>query len=186
VAGWTLQDFNTYRDAKRGSVGRLNPGVEGRVVDPVTGEVLPVGEQGLLELMAPQLGDGKTWMRTTDLAVLDEDKFLWIKGRADNAIVRGGFKVIPDDVVQALEAHPAIREAAVLGVPDDRLGQAPVAAYRLRAGAQAPDEAELKGFLKERLLPYQVPVRLLCVEDFPRTPSMKISQPDLRAMFFTG
>ena len=183
VAGWTLGDFKAHHKAKRGSVGRLNPGVEGRVVDRETGEVLAPGEVGLLELKAPQLGDGKSWMRTTDLAVLDADGFLWIKGRFDNAIIRGGFKILPDDVVRALEQHPAVREAAVVGLADPRLGQTPAAAYIVRAGATPPSETELREFLKTRLLPYQAPTRLMRVDDFPRTPSLKVSQPDLKALF---
>ncbi|MBV9996368.1 MAG: long-chain fatty acid--CoA ligase [Caulobacteraceae bacterium] len=183
VAGWTLADFKAHHQDKRGSVGRLNPGVEGRIVNPDTGEVLAHGQEGLLELRAPQLLDGKTWVRTMDVCVLDADDFLWIKRRYDNAIVRGGFKVMPDDVVRSLEQHPAIREAAVVGVRDDRLGQVPVAAFRVRSGASAPSEAELKEFLRTRLMPYQVPARFLAVEDFPRTPSMKVSQPDLKALF---
>src|SRR5690606_39636688 len=134
---------------------------------PETHEVLPAGAEGLLELRSAQLGDGTSWVRTTDLAVLDADGFLWINGRADNAIIRGGFKVHPDDIVRAMEQHPAIREAAVVGVRDERLGQTPAAAYILRAGAAAPSEEELREFLKARLLPYQVPTRLMCVEDMP-------------------
>ena len=183
VAGWTLGDFKEHHKTKRGSVGRMNAGVEARVVEPETGEPLALGAEGLLELKAPQLGDGKSWIRTTDLAVLDGDQFLWINGRYDNAIIRGGFKVFPDDVVRALEAHPAIREAAVVGIPDPRVGQVPVTAYILRSGAAAPSPDELGVFLREKLLPYQVPTRFLQVAELPRTPSMKVSQPDLKALF---
>jgi acyl-coenzyme A synthetase/AMP-(fatty) acid ligase len=183
VAGWTLSDFKAHHKDKRGSVGRLNPGVAARVVDPETGAPLPLGQEGLLELKAPQLGDGMSWMRTTDLAVLDADNFLWINGRADNAIIRGGFKVLPDEVVRAIEAHPAIREAAVVGLPDPRLGQVPAAAYIVRSGARPPSEAELREFLRDRLLPYQAPTRLMQVTELPRTPSLKVSQPDLKALF---
>jgi len=183
VAGWTLSDWRQHYQEKRGSVGRLNPGVEARVVEPETGTVLPFGAEGLLELKAAQLGDGRSWMRTTDLAVLDAERFLWIRGRYDNAIIRGGFKVLPDDVVRALEQHPAVREAAVVGLPDARLGQAPVAAYLLRSGQSEPSDVELRAFLKERLLPYQVPVRFRRVDELPRTPSLKVSQPGLKALF---
>lgn len=185
VAGWTLGDFKIHQKDKRGSVGRLNPGIEARIVDRETGAVLALGDEGLLELKAPQLGDGSAWMRTTDLGVLDADRFLWINGRYDNAIIRGGFKILPDDVVRALETHPSIREAAVVGLPDPRLGQTPVAAYILRAGVAAPSEDDLRNFLREHLLPYQVPTLLMQVRELPRTPSLKVSQPDLKALFAT-
>lgn len=182
-AGWTLEDFRRYRTEKRGSVGRINPGIKARIVDPDTGEELPRGEQGLLEILASHLGDGKNWLRTTDLAVLDADDFLYIKGRADNAIIRGGFKIIPDDVVRAIESHPDVLEAAVVGLADPRLGQVPVAAYLVKSGREALTPDALKDYLRDRLLPYQVPVRLLAVDQLPRTPSMKVSQPELRKLF---
>jgi acyl-CoA synthetase (AMP-forming)/AMP-acid ligase II len=183
AAGWTLEDFKSSWKTKRGSVGRVNPGAEARTIDPETSEVLPAGELGLLQLRAPNIGDGKNWVGTNDLAIVDADNFLWIKGRHDNAIIRGGFKILPDDVIKALEAHPAIREASVVGLPDRRLGEIPVAAYIVRAQHQAPTEEELRTFLRERLMPYQVPVRLKAMPDMPRTPSMKVSLPALRALF---
>jgi len=179
VAGWTLPDFKAYGATRRGSVGRMNPGIQGRIVDPETGVPLPYGEKGLLELRAKHLGDGESWVRTTDLARMDEEQFLWILGRADNAIIRGGFKIIPDDVVNAIQSHPAVLEACVVAMPDARLGQVPGAGYRVRSGMSVA-EPELRSFLRERLTPYQVPVQLLEVEDFIRTPSMKPSQPELR------
>jgi len=183
VAGWTLDDFKAHWGTKRGSVGRLNPGVEAHAVDPESGAALPDGEQGLLELRAPNVGDGRGWVRTTDLAVVDADNFLWIRGRHDGAIVRGGFKILPDDVVKAIQGHPAVREASVTGLKDRRLGEVPVAAWIARRGVEVPDEEGLKAWLKERLMPYQVPVRLIRVEDMPRTPSMKVDLVALRGLF---
>lgn len=183
VAGWTLDDFKAHWTEKRGSVGRLNRGAEARVVDPDNGAELAAGEEGLLELRAPNIGDGRAWVRTTDLATIDADRFLWIHGRHDGAIIRGGFKILPDDVVGALQSHPAIREAAVTGIEDARLGTVPVAAWIARAHVDPPGEDELRAWLKEKLLPYQVPVRLLRVAELPRTPSLKVSQPDLKALF---
>ena len=183
VAGWTLESFRArYRD-KEGSVGQLNAGIDGRIVDADTGQALPFGEEGVLELRGGQLGSGSEWIRTTDRAVLDEDRYLWIRGRADHAIIRGGFKVHADDVVTALHGHPAIREAAVVGIEDRRLGQAPAAALILKDDQPAPSDEELASFLRERLLPYQVPVRFLFVEDFPRTPSMKPALVALQGLF---
>ena len=181
VAGWTMSDFKKYGSERIGSVGRMNPGIEGRVVDTETGEPLPFGEKGLLELRASHLGDGKNWIRTTDLARMDEKNFLWILGRADNAIIRGGFKIIPDDVVKAIESHPDVLEACVVALADPRLGQVPAAGYRVRTGHAVTEEA-LRAFLREKLTAYQVPTKLLEVADFPRTPSLKPSQPELKKL----
>jgi long-chain acyl-CoA synthetase len=181
VAGWTMHDFKKYGASRIGSVGRMNPGIEGRIVDPETGVPLAYGEKGLLELRADHLGDGKSWIRTTDLARMDEEQFLWIMGRADNAIIRGGFKIIPDDVVRAIESHPDVLEACVVALPDERLGQVPAAGYRLRSGHSLA-EADLRAFLRERLTAYQVPTKLLAFDDFPRTPSFKPSQPEVRKL----
>lgn len=183
VAGWTLDDFKAHWREKRGSVGRLNAGAEARVVDPDSGAPLPAGDEGLLELRAPNVANGRDWVRTTDLATVDGDRFLWIRGRYDGAILRGGFKILPDDIVKAMQAHPAIREASVTGLKDRRLGEIPVAAWIARQGVEAPDAESLREWLKERLMPYQVPVRLLRLDDFPRTPSLKVDLPALRALF---
>ncbi len=183
VAGWTLDDFKNHWRDKWGAVGRLNAGVEARIVDPESQQPVADGAEGLLELRAPNVGDGATWVRTTDLAVLDSDRFLWIKGRFDGAIIRGGFKILPDDVVKAMQEHPSVLEAAVVGIPDPRLGQVPVAAYIVRASAPPITPDQLKAWLKQMLLPYQVPVVLKQVDELPRTPSLKVSQPQLKEMF---
>jgi acyl-CoA synthetase (AMP-forming)/AMP-acid ligase II len=177
VAAWTLADHQRYWTDKRGSVGRANPGAQLRVVDGDRTPLAP-GEQGLLEVKPAQLGAGVDWIPTTDLARIDEDGFLWILGRADQAIIRGGFKVMPDDVRAALESHPAVRGAAVVGRPDPRLGETPVALIELRAGATA-GQAEVATFLQNRLARYEIPTEILIVDDIPRTPSGK---PDLAAV----
>jgi long-chain acyl-CoA synthetase len=182
VAGWTIGDFKKYHKHKRGSVGRMNPGVEAQIVDPQSGATVPFGTEGLLALRAAHLGDGASWVRTTDIAKMDADGFLWILGRHDNAIIRGGFKIAPNDIVCAMEAHPAILEASVVGIADARLGQVPAAAYIVKTGAKL-NQNEFRDFLRSRLLPYQVPVHLLETSDLPRTPSMKVSQPELRKLF---
>jgi acyl-CoA synthetase (AMP-forming)/AMP-acid ligase II len=183
VAGWNIDDFRQYWSEKRGAVGRVHGDIEARVVDPENGAMLPFGAEGLLELKGKQLDNGMQWLRTTDRAVLDKDRFLWIRGRADNAIIRGGFKVHPDDVVKAINQHPSVRESAVVGVPDERLGEVPAAAIILKVGETPPEADAMKAFLKEKLIAYQVPVHFRFVEDFPRTPSMKPSAPGLKALF---
>jgi long-chain acyl-CoA synthetase len=183
VAGWTLEDHRRWAPSKRGSVGRAHPGCELRVVDPVDGRVVPPGQQGLLEAKSSQLGEGSGWTRTTDLAIIDGDGFLWIKGRADNAIIRGGFKIIPGEVVEVLERHPSVREASVVALPDERLGQVPVAAVELEAGAPAVDAEALRLFAREHLTSYQVPKEIRVVERLPRTASLKVSEGEVRALF---
>ena len=185
VAGWTIEDFRAHWAEKRGSVGRLNPGVEAVIADSESGATLGPGETGLLKLRAPNIADGSSWVQTTDLAMLDADQFLWIKGRFDGAIIRGGFKILPEDVVKAIEAHPAVREAVVVGVTDLRLGEVPVAAWIAKAQAAQLSEEDLRAWLRERLLPYQVPVQLRQVGTLPRTASMKVSLPAIRALFDT-
>ncbi|MCV7154620.1 class I adenylate-forming enzyme family protein [Mycolicibacterium pyrenivorans] len=182
VAGWTLADHQKYWRDKRGSVGRANPGARLRVVDD-DGVPQEPGQPGLLEVIPAQMNSTTTnqttqWLRTTDLARIDADGFLWILGRADQAIIRGGFKVMPDDVRAALEGHPAVQSAAVIGLPDPRLGETPVALVELRATATA-DRDELVEYLRTRLARYEIPTEIVVVDSIPRTPSGK---PDLTAV----
>jgi long-chain acyl-CoA synthetase len=183
VASWSLRAFREYWSKKRGAVGRIHKSMEARVVDPETGAERPFGEEGVLELKGFAVAQDDAWVRTTDRAVLDADRFLWIRGRADNAIIRGGFKIHPDEVVDVLQQHPAVLEASVVGVPDRRLGQVPVAAVILRAGATAPSDAELGDWVRSKLIAYCAPVAFRIVEELPRTPSLKVSTPAVRALF---
>ena len=178
VAGWTLAEYREHWQSKRGSVGRASPGARLRVVDAEFGTPLPVDQPGLLEVKPAQLGPDADWLRTTDIARIDADGFLWILGRADQAINRGGFKVMPDDVRAALERHPAVAGASVVGLPDPRLGETPVALVELRTGASATAD-ELLEFLDVRLARYEVPSEVVIVDAIPRTPSGK---PDLTAV----
>lgn len=171
VAGWTLTDYEKYWRVKRGSVGRANPGAQLRVVGD-DGETLEPDRVGLLEVKPGQLGPSATWMRTTDMARIDADGFVWIVGRADQAIIRGGFKVMPDDVRVALEGHPAVAGAAVVGRPDERLGETPVAMVELRA-AEYTDADALAEYLRTRLARYEIPTEIAVVDTIPRTPSGK-------------
>ena len=181
VAGWTLADWQRFGEAKAGSVGRPNAGVRVQIVDH-TGEEMARNEVGLLEVQAPQLST-PGWLRTTDLARMDEDDFIWIVGRADDVIVRGGFKVATNAVRDVIAAHPAVLDACVIGLPDRRLGQVPVAAVELRPDAEPVRSEDLTAWARQRLSGYQVPVEIRIVDQLPRTPSMKISQAAIRSLF---
>jgi acyl-CoA synthetase (AMP-forming)/AMP-acid ligase II len=163
-------------------VGRPNDGVKVRVVDGEEGREVRRGEVGLLEVQALQL-DRAGWVRTTDLVRMDDDDFIWIVGRADDVIVRGGFKVATTEVRDVLASHPGVNDACVIGIPDRRLGQVPVAAVELRDDAVPVSVDDLVKFARDRLSGYQVPVEIRIVDSLPRTPSMKVSQGELRALF---
>ncbi|MFD9391080.1 class I adenylate-forming enzyme family protein [Streptomyces sp. NPDC060000] len=182
VAGWTLPLHERWWRRKAGSAGRAFHGVELRVTGE-DGAELPVGRTGRLEVRTEQsTGGGRTWARTSDLARIDADRFVWIEGRADDAIIRGGFKVQPETVRRALETHPAVREAAVVGLPDARLGEVPVAAVEAEPGQPAPDTAELVAHCRGRLTPYEVPAHIVLLDALPRTPSSKVGRMELLAL----
>ncbi|MFJ8025447.1 class I adenylate-forming enzyme family protein [Streptomyces sp. NPDC096311] len=185
LAGLTMADRRRWGSAKRGSVGRPHPGVELRILDPDDGHELEAGQVGVLLARAPQIAGTEPggWARTNDLARLDADGFLFIEGRVDDVIIRGGFKVDPSAVADVLRLHPDVADAAVVPLSDPRLGQVPVAAVVLRPSRQERPGEELEGALqdwvRERLVPYAVPVRIRAVQALPRTPTMKIAQRQL-------
>jgi acyl-CoA synthetase (AMP-forming)/AMP-acid ligase II len=182
VAGWNLADHAEFWESKRGSVGRAHAGSELRVVDEVDHRVLGADEVGLLEVKAGQLGGVGGWIRTTDLARIDADGFVWILGRADQAIIRGGFKVRPDDVRAAIESHPGVRGAAVIGVADSRLGAVPVAVVEVREATGQLTTQDLLDHLATRLAPYELPTEIRFVDVLPRTDSGKVDLEGVRAI----
>lgn len=134
---------------KRGAVVRVLADVTARMVDPDCGTILQPGVEGILELQGSQLGTGflvggTAWLRPTGRAVIDAGRFLYM---------RRGFKIHPGDVLAALRQHPAVREAAVVGVPDEPLGAVPAAALNLREGHAAPETDTPKAWLRARPLP---------------------------------
>jgi acyl-coenzyme A synthetase/AMP-(fatty) acid ligase len=184
LAGWNLGDRKTWGATKRPSVGRLHPGVEARVLDPQTHDVLPVGQTGLLCFRTPHsVGAGpEDWVRTNDLGRVDADGFLFVDGRADDIINRGGFKVSGGTLKNVLEAHPAVREAAVVGLPDERLGEVPGALVVTPGGAEDPSDADLDAWVRSKLPPYYAPTVLRRADAIPRNGAMKIVRPAVLAL----
>jgi acyl-coenzyme A synthetase/AMP-(fatty) acid ligase len=181
VATWSLDDYKRFHAERLDATGRIRPSVaHARVRDPNGGEILALGETGILELRVHRVGS--EWLATTDLAHLDADGFLYLHGRADDVIMRGGFKITPDIVIGALRRHPAVRDAAVVGIADRRLGQVPVAVVELRASHRV-DETQLISFVRESLPAYFAPTAIRIVSALPRTPAMKIDRGAVRALF---
>jgi long-chain acyl-CoA synthetase len=168
---------------KFGSVGRPIAGAELRVIDPDTGQALSPGQEGILEVMVPRMGPA--WIRTSDIAVIDADGFMYHRGRADGAIMRGGFKILPESIERVLLLHEAISAVAVLGLPDRRLGQVPAAAIQLKPGVERPEVADLEAHVRRHVYATHVPAAWRIVEELPRTPSLKIDRPAVRRLFET-
>jgi acyl-coenzyme A synthetase/AMP-(fatty) acid ligase len=184
LSGWTLELKREFGASRPGSVGRPRPGVNIRIVDRQSGQPVSPGTEGLIEVRSAQTvaRGNEGWVRTTDLGRSDDEDFLWITGRADGAINRGGFKMLPETIEEALLAHPDVVAAGVVGLKDERLGQVPVAGVEVRPGAGVSEDGLLE-WARERLLRYQVPVRVRIVSALPRTPSMKVSRPGVAELF---
>lgn len=181
VTAMTPELHAEWGERKFGSVGRAIPGAQIRVVDPASGAELPAGQEGLLEVVSPRIGP--EWIRTSDIAVIDADGFMYHRGRADSAIMRGGFKLVPDTIERALQLHPAVGSAAVIGRTDRRLGEVPVAAVQLKRGASWPGAEALDEHLRRHLPATHIPVTFLEVEELPRTQSMKLDRTALKRIF---
>lgn len=181
VAGWTLGLYRDLGAKKDGSVGRLRDDVEARIVDVSDANDLPFGQIGILVLRSPRWGPD--WIPTTDLGSLDEDRFLWIHGRSDEAIIRGGFKVLPEKVAEILRMDPQVRDAAILAIEDPRLGAVPLAIVEMVDPTHLPSVETLCDLVRQNSPAYNIPAAFEFVASLPRTPSLKISRPALRSAF---
>jgi acyl-CoA synthetase (AMP-forming)/AMP-acid ligase II len=179
IVGWNAEDARTFGETKLGAVGRPHDGVELRIDE--LGE-LHVRTRATSAGYADGSGlddriteDG--WFRTGDIARIDGDGFLWIEGRVSDLINRGGLKVFPAEVEEVLLLSPLVQECAVVGVPDDRLGEVPWAFVV----ASDDDVSTLRSFARARLSPYKVPVRFVGVTALPRNEIGKVLAADLVA-----
>jgi long-chain acyl-CoA synthetase len=185
IVGWNAADARAHGDDKLGSVGRPHEGVLVRVVDE-SGAEASADAAGELWVRTPamisgyadgtDLGDRLSpdgWFRTGDVARIDPDGFVWIEGRVSDMVNRGGLKVYPAEVEEVLRLDPAVTDAAVVGVPDDRLGEVPWAFVVTRSGAP-PDGEALAGLCRQHLAPYKVPVRFEHVAALPRNEVGKV------------
>ncbi|GAA1916009.1 long-chain-fatty-acid--CoA ligase [Nocardioides marmoribigeumensis] len=186
--------FNrSFEDRRFLSIGKPIWGVEVVVVDG-DGRRLPRGAEHVGELVvrghnvmkgyrnnpeatAEALRDG--WLHTGDLGYEDEDGYLFVVDRLKDLVIRGGYNVYPREIEEVLYAHPAISEAAVIGRPDDRLGEEVVAVVVLRPGAEAT-EADVIAFCKARLAAYKYPREVRLVPDLPKGSTGKILKKELR------
>ncbi|MGY1714097.1 long-chain fatty acid--CoA ligase [Geodermatophilus sp. SYSU D01106] len=190
-----IATFNRSAEERRVlSIGKRLWGCEVRVVDGQDVE-LPRGPEHVGEIvlrghnvMKGYLGRPDAtaeamrggWFHTGDLGYQDDDGFFYIVDRKKDLVIRGGFNVYPREIEEVLHEHPAIREAAVIGRPDERLGEEVVAFVSLRPGATA-EPADVIAFCKERLAAYKYPRDVTVVDELPKGPSGKVLKTELRS-----
>jgi long-chain acyl-CoA synthetase len=173
------------RERKAGSIGTPIRGVEMKVVGE-HGEEAPVGEVGEIVVRGPNVMKGywnrpdataevlrEGWLYTGDMARMDEDGYFFIVDRKKDMIIRGGYNVYPREVEELLYEHPAVREAAVVGIPHEELGEEVAAAVALKEGASASAD-ELREFVKGQVAAYKYPRTIWFVEELPKGPTGKI------------
>lgn len=170
------------------TVGRIHPYVEVKIAD-ADGKTVPRGTQGELLTRGYSVMRGywndpeKTreaideagWMRTGDLAIMDDDGYCRITGRVKDMIIRGGENVYPREIEEFLYRHPAVQDAQVFGVPDARYGEEVCAWIRLRAGAAIAEE-DIRAFCKGEIAHYKIPRYVRFVDEYPMTVTGKIQK----------
>jgi acyl-CoA synthetase (AMP-forming)/AMP-acid ligase II len=192
-----------HRDAARpdrlASAGTLLAGAEVRVVDPATGQDVTAGQPGEFWFRSAQRMMGylnrpedtaeaiteEGWLRSGDIGHVGDGGFLYVSDRVKDMIITGGENVYSPEVEQAVAEHPAVAEVAVIGVPDDRWGEAVKAVVALRPGQQATGP-EIIEFARERLAHYKCPSTVDITGALPRNPSGKVLKRTLRAPYWEG
>ena len=176
-----------------GTVGKVMPHQEQKIVDPATGSTLPRGEHGELcyrgyHVMrgyynnpeaTHQTIDSAGWLHGGDMAVMDENGYVQITGRIKDMICRGGEKIFPREVEEFLFTHPKIAEAYVIGVPDGYYGEQVMAWVKVKPN-QTMSEQELQAFCQGQIMSYKIPRCVKFVDDFPKTITGKVQKYKMR------
>lgn len=175
-----------------GSIGLPWPDTDCRIIDPATGEALPQGEVGELAVKGPQVMKGywnrpedtaavlrDGWLLTGDMGYMDEEGYFYIVDRKKDMIIAGGYNIYPREVEEVLFEHPAIQEAAVIGVPDPYRGETVKAFVVFKQGQQASEE-ELEQHCRQRLAAYKIPRQYEVRADLPKTMVGKVLRRQLQ------
>src|SRR4051812_766042 len=187
-----VASFNhPHRVRKPGTIGTPIEGVEMRAVDD-DGNAVGRGEVGEIAIRGENVMKGYWnradatadvmkggWFHTGDMATVDEDGYFFIVDRKKDMIIRGGYNVYPREIEEVLYEHPAVSEAAVVGVPDPSMGEEVGAAVVLKPGAEASAD-EIRAFVKERVAAYKYPRRVWFPDDLPKGPTGKILKRDIQ------
>ncbi|MEA2682362.1 MAG: fatty-acyl-CoA synthase [Chloroflexota bacterium] len=176
-----------------GTVGRVHPHIEVKVVDPGSGTIVPRGEGGELctRGYSVMLGywnneeatalaiDAAGWMHTGDLATMDDEGYVNIVGRIKDMVIRGGENIYPREIEEFLYTHPDVSDVQVIGVPSEKYGEEVMAWVKLREGATATGD-DLTGFCKNRIATYKIPRYWKFVDEYPMTITGKIQKFKMR------
>jgi acyl-CoA synthetase (AMP-forming)/AMP-acid ligase II len=174
------------------SIGKPLPDIEVKIVDEEGKELPPLGVGEILargprvmagywkdEEKTSQVMTSDGWLRTSDMGWMDEEGYIYLSGRADDMIIRGGENISPDEVEDALHSHPKVEEVAVIGVPDVEWGQEPRAVVVLKKGESAGPE-EIMEYCRTRLAGFKRPRSVVFVDALPRNPMGKVLRKKLR------
>jgi len=189
----TQTNTDTPFDKRVSTVGKVHPHQEIKIIDPVTGLVVPRGKKGELctrgysvmlgywndEEKTKQAIDSARWMHTGDLATMDEEGYINIVGRIKDMIIRGGENIYPKEIEEFLRTHPKVNDAQVIGVPDEKYGEAVMAWIIVNDGVKITEE-ELIEFCKDTIAHYKIPRYFKFVDECPKTVTGKIRKVEMR------
>ncbi|SNT11546.1 AMP-binding protein [Rhodococcoides kyotonense] len=182
------------------TVGQPLPELEVKIADPLTGEVVPIDEQGEIccrgyqnmlayyempDATADTI-DADGWLRMGDLGTMDSRGFIKVTGRLKDVIIRGGANLYPREIEELLFRHPAIADVVVVGVPDEKWGEQVGAVIRMHAGHDRLEPEVLKAWCRERISAHKTPSQWYFTDAFPMTPSGKIQKFKLRDQIVAG
>jgi fatty-acyl-CoA synthase len=176
-----------------GTVGRVHPHIEVKIVDPDSGAIVPRGASGELctrgysvmlgywndEAATQQAIDAARWMHTGDLATMDDEGYVNIVGRIKDMIIRGGENIYPREIEEFLYGHPGVSDVQVIGVPSERYGEEVMAWVKLRAGTSLTGD-ELAAYCRGQIASYKIPRHWKFVDDYPQTVTGKIQKYKMR------
>jgi len=206
VEGYGLSEAPTathcnpvFGETRTGSIGIPLPDVEANIISLDDGKTeMPVGEIGELAIRSPNVMKGyhnmptetantlrDGWLFTGDIARMDEDGYFYIVDRKRDLIISGGFNIAPSEIERVLWSHPAVADCAVIGVPDDKWGEAVKAVVELKPGASVT-EAALQALCRERLGGVKMPRSVEFWEALPRSPVGKVLKRDIRQRYWAG
>src|SRR6202011_2058937 len=174
--------------------------VEVRIVDMVTGQTQPIGTPGEFCVRGYQNMHGYCgreeesgaaidqggWLHMGDIGTMDERGYLRVTGRLKDMIIRGGLNIYPREIEELLFTHPAVAEAAVIGVPDERWGEQILAVVELRGEAPAITADELYQFCRDRMSSHKAPTQWVFIDRLPMTPTGKVQKFMLREQLASG